>query len=115
MKTHFYTQYIIELCDNNHLTVDQIFEALSKKYPNAWKSSIYRNVEELAEKWLLRKINGASKKAFFEKTKNDHIHLIDELTGKIIDINFKEVPSFELPAWFQANNYDIKIFWKFHV
>lgn len=50
MKTHFYTQDIIDICDNNHLTVDEIFEMVAKKHPNAGKSSIYRNVEELAEK-----------------------------------------------------------------
>jgi Fe2+ or Zn2+ uptake regulation protein len=49
MKTHFYTQEIINICDNNHLTVDEIFELLSKNFPNAGKSSIYRNVEELSK------------------------------------------------------------------
>lgn len=113
MKTHFYTQDIIDLCDNNHLTVDEIFEMIAKKYPTAGKSSIYRNVEELAEKWSLKKILWASKKAYFEKTKENHIHLIDQESGKIMDLDFKEVPFFELPAWFEANNYDIKIFGKF--
>ena len=67
MKTHFYTQDIIDVCDNKHLTVDEIFEYISKKHPTAWKSSIYRNVEELAEKWNLKKVLGASKKTYFEK------------------------------------------------
>jgi hypothetical protein len=35
MKTHFYTDDIINLCDNKHLTVDEIFQFISKKYPNA--------------------------------------------------------------------------------
>ena len=82
MKTHFYTQDIIDVCDNKHLTVDEIFEYISKKHPTAWKSSIYRNVEELAEKWNLKKVLGASKKTYFEKTRSEHIHLVDEETGK---------------------------------
>jgi Fe2+ or Zn2+ uptake regulation protein len=47
MKTHYYTKDIIDICDNKHLTVDEIFQYFSKKYPEAGKSSIYRNVEGL--------------------------------------------------------------------
>lgn len=114
MKTHFYTQNIIEICDNNHLTVDEIFEFISKKYPSAGKSSIYRNVDELCENWELRKVLWWSKKTYFEKTKSPHIHLIDETSGHISDLDIKEIPSFQLPKWFEVNHFDIKIFWKFN-
>lgn len=113
MKTHFYTEDIISICDNTHLTVDEIFQFISQKYPTAWKSSIYRNVEELAEKWSLKKVMWAGKKTYFEKVKCPHIHLIDEITGNIIDMDMEKIPDFVLPEWFQANDYDIKIFGKF--
>lgn len=113
MKTHFYTQDIIDICDNKHLTVDEIFHFVSQKYPSAWKSSIYRNVEELAKDWILKKVVWASKKTYFEKSKAPHIHLIDELTGEIIDMDIQQIPSFTLPEWFQVNDYDIKIFGNF--
>lgn len=113
MKTHFYTQDIINICDNKHLTVDEIFLYISEKYPSAWKSSIYRNVEELASEWMLKKVVGASKKTYFEKAKAPHIHLVDEITGDIIDMDITSIPDFQLPKWFTANNYDIKIFWQF--
>lgn len=113
MKTHYYTQDIIDICDNKHLTVDEIFSYISKKYPQAWKSSIYRNVEELALDWVLKKVVWASKKTYFEKTKTPHIHLIDEKTWDIFDLDLETYPNFSLPKWFEANSYDIKIFWKF--
>lgn len=113
MKTHFYTQDIIDICDNRHLTVDEIFEFISKKHPSAGKSSIYRNVEELAEKWSLKKVIWASKKTFFEKVKNPHIHLVDEITWDIIDLDIEKNPEFSLPKGFEASNYDIKIFGRF--
>ncbi len=113
MKTHFYTEDITRICDNKHLTVDEIFEYISKKYPNAWKSSIYRNVEELHKNWFLKKISWTGKKTFFEKTKEPHIHFIDEKTGKIFDGNIKSIPIFEFPDWFEVSYYDIKIFWNF--
>ena len=114
MKTHYYTQDIIDACDKNHLTVDEIFELVSKKFPNAWKSSIYRNVEELAERWDLKKVVWASKKAYFEKNIWAHIHLIDKETGKIMDLDVNSIPNINLPEGFEASEYDIKIFGKFN-
>jgi len=49
MKTHFYTDEIIEICNCKHLSVEEIYEKILKKFPDAGKSSIYRNVEELAK------------------------------------------------------------------
>lgn len=113
MKTHFYTQEIINICDNNHLTVDEIFELVSKKFPTAWKSSIYRNVEELSNKWELKKVVWAWKKTYFEKAKSDHVHLIDTESWKIMDFDLDIISSLKLPEWFEANDFDIKIYWKF--
>jgi len=56
MKTHYYTNDIVEICDNNHLTVSEIYDYISEKYPEAGKSSIYRNVEELVKKGDLKKV-----------------------------------------------------------
>jgi len=56
MKTHYYTNEIIDICDSKHLTVAEIYTKISDKYPEAGKSSIYRNVEELVEKGDLRKV-----------------------------------------------------------
>lgn len=113
MKTHFYTNEIIKICDNNHLTVDEIFETLSKKFPNAWKSSVYRNVEELSQKWELKKVIWAWKKTFFEKTKKEHIHLIDTESWKILDLDIDITSWLNLPVWFKIDEMDVKIFWKF--
>jgi Fe2+ or Zn2+ uptake regulation protein len=56
VKTHYYTQDIVDICDCNHLTVENIYNKISNKYPDAGKSSIYRNVEELVKKGDLRKV-----------------------------------------------------------
>lgn len=113
MKTHYYTKDIIDVCDDKHLTVDEIFQYISKKYPEAGKSSIYRNVEDLVLEWELNKVIWVWKKAYFEKNKGDHIHLIDIKTWKIIDIQ-ENVCLPNLPAWFSATNIDLKIFGEFN-
>lgn len=113
MKTHFYTDKIIEICDNHHLTVDEIFEQIQIFFPEAGKSSIYRNVEDLAKQWILKKVEWIGKKSYFEKTKNEHIHLIDTVSGKIIDLDINASELFHLPKNFHLQGSDIKLFWTF--
>jgi len=48
MKTHYYSEKIIEICTHKHLVVDEIYTELLKDFPEVGKSSIYRNVEELS-------------------------------------------------------------------
>ncbi len=112
MKRHYYTKEIINICDNNHLTVEEIYKKLKEIFPNAWKSSVYRNVEQLAKKWELKKIIWIWKKAYFEKNIWNHIHLIDEKTGKIVDID-KNINLSWLPSDFNISNIDIKVFGEF--
>ena len=112
MKTHYYTQDIVNICDKKHLTVEQIFEKISEKFPEAGKSSIYRNVEQLVENWDLRKVVWIWKKAYFEKNNWNHIHLIDEKTWAIFDLE-ENVEIKNLPKNFKTSNMDIKIFWSF--
>lgn len=114
MKTHYYTDDIIDICTDKHLTVDQIFNFLQKKYPEIGRSSIYRNVEQLSEKWKLKKVIWIGKKAYFEANIWNHIHLIDETSGDIIDLPMDSLNFNNLPKNFNINNTDIKIFWTFN-
>lgn len=113
MKTHFYTNDIIKICDNNHLTVDEIYEKIATIYPQVWKSSIYRNVEELVKLWELKKVVWAWKKSLFEKNKWEHIHIIDEKSWEVIDIDIDNITIPWLPKNFKISNLDIKVFWNY--
>lgn len=112
MKTHYYCDEIVEICDDKHLTVDEIFEQISAKYPDAGRSSIYRNVEELVKKWDLKKITWIGKKAYFEKNKWCHIHLIDKNTGEIMDLAI-DVTLPNLPKNFTPEECDMRIYGEF--
>jgi len=112
MKTHYYTDEIINICDCKHLTVAEIYSIISEKYPEIGKSSIYRNVEELVNKGELKKVVWIWKQAYFEKDKWNHIHLIDKNTWEIKDLD-QCVNITNLPKWFIVSDMDIKIFWEF--
>ena len=112
LKTHYYIDEIINICNCNHLTVEEIYNKISEKYPDAGKSSIYRNVEELASKWELKKVTWIWKKAYFEKDKYNHIHLIDKNTWEIRDLEeCIDLPN--LPKNFRLSDVDVKLFWEF--
>ncbi len=113
MKTHYYIDDIVDICTDKHLTVDQIFSILQEKYPEIWRSSVYRNVEQLSEKWKLNKVIWIGKKAYFEANIWNHIHLIDENTWEIIDMPIDRLNLENLPKNFNINSTDIKIFWTF--
>lgn len=116
MKKCYYTDSILEICKEKHLTVEDIFKEISIIFPSAGKSSIYRNVENLVQSWNLNKIVWIWKKAYFEKNLTQHIHLIDNTTWNIIDLDLdldKYILIKNLPENFKVSNYDIKIFWDF--
>lgn len=113
MKTHYYTNDIIDICTDKHLTVDDIFMLLQKKYSDIWRSSVYRNVEQLSEKWELKKLVWIGKKAYFEANIWNHIHLVDENTWIITDLPIDCLNFDKLPKNFNISNTDIKLFWNF--
>jgi len=113
MKKHYYTDEIIEICNKKHLTADEIYEELKRKHDNVWISSVYRNLEDLANKWRLRKILWVGKKAYFEKNIGHHIHLIDTEKEKIYDLDIRDLSCIGIPNDFDAHDADIKIFGTF--
>lgn len=113
MKKHYYTDEILDICNKKHLTADEVYSELKRKYASVWISSVYRNLEDLAKKWKLRKILWVGKKAYFEKNIGYHIHLIDTKTEKIYDIDIKDLSCIGIPYDFDADDIDIRVFWTF--
>ncbi len=112
MKTHYYKWDIKKICKDKHLTVEEIFEEIKKIYSDAWKSSIYRNVEEMVRDWELRKLVWVWKKAYFESNCGNHVHLVDVNTGDIIDLP-EDIVIKNLPDNFELKNMDVKLFGEF--
>lgn len=113
MKTHYYIDDILDICNCKHLTVDEIYIELSSKFDDVGRSSVYRNVEELVSKWKLKKLIGVWKKAYFEKAWNEHIHLIDKNTWEIKDYCISCVDNINLPKNFKVDSMDLKVYWEF--
>ena len=112
MKLCYYKEDIFNVCMNNHLTVDTIFEKIKEQCPNVWRSTIYRNVEDMVKEGKLKKITGIWTKAIYEAYKEPHAHLIDEKTGEVLDIEVSKL-NIKIPDNIKVSNFDIKIYWEF--
>nr|MDD3720680.1 transcriptional repressor [Candidatus Gracilibacteria bacterium] len=112
MKLHYYIEDIIEICDDTHLTAEEVFLKVKEKYKDAGKSSIYRNLEDLSKKGILKKVEGLGKKTYFEKDKGNHVHLVDTNTGEIIDFCPLKFDTSFLPPNFSLESMDLKFFGK---
>jgi Fur family transcriptional regulator, peroxide stress response regulator len=112
MKRHFYHQAILEICAGHHLDADDIFDRVREQFPQAGFSTIYRNVEELAESGDLRKISGIGKKALFERVVEDHVaHFVDRETGEVYDLAIPREWLYEkLPAGFRPDAVDVRFY-----
>ena len=113
MKIHAYLLDIKEICTDRHLTVDEIFEKLKKKYPKVGRSTVYRNVEEMREIWVLSKIIWIWDKALYELSKDNHIHLIDRETGYIRDVHIDNINIPWIPYNFTVDYMNVDIYGKF--
>jgi len=112
MKTHFYHDEILEVCSNDHCSVDSIFEALQKTNPEIGRSTVYRNVEELVQKKKLQKITGALSKALFETTKEPHAHFVCREKNVVLDIPLPEIDLSLLPPDCEIDTIDLRVYGK---
>ena len=108
-KKHRYLDEVKQICTNKHLTVEQIYSELKKKYPNIWMATVYRAVDFLVNEKILRKIVNIDKISYYETLITPHAHFIDEETAQIIDIPLEEI-------WLDNSLFDkisdVRIIWK---
>lgn len=96
---------------NQHLTVDQIYEIVKEKCPNVWRSTIYRNVEDMVKEGKLKKLKWIGSKAIYEAHKEPHAHIINRETGEVVDIDIKTL-NINFPENLKVEDLDIKIYWE---
>ena len=91
MSKHKYTDDILKICENNHLTWEEIFLKLKEKHPEVWLATVYRSINFLVKNWKLRKITTIKWKVYYETFTKQHFHFINEETGQIIDISPEDI------------------------
>ena len=85
------TKYEVEIYNiitksMEHLTVEQIYTELQKKYPKVVMATVYNNVNKLWKACLIRKIAVENMPDRYDRVVK-HDHLICQMCGRLTDLS----------------------------
>lgn len=103
--------YYIINTSHDHLSVEQIFERLRKKYPKVVLATIYNNVNRLWDANLIRKVSVEGMPDRYDKIEK-HDHLVCRCCQKLADTSFKDLTaSLKEKVGDGFLSYDLKVFY----
>lgn len=102
MKYSKQRELILVTLRNNviHPTADQIYALLHQEHPTISLATVYRNLNQLAEMNIIRKITGLDGSTRFDHNTHKHYHFICSKCNKVYDVPHEIVP--DLPAKVEA-------------
>lgn len=74
-----------------HPTAEFVYESLKKDNPNLSLGTVYRNLSQLEEHGLIRKVNIPGMPVRYDGNLSTHDHFVCESCGKIVDIDSSEI------------------------
>ncbi|HPD64195.1 MAG TPA: transcriptional repressor [Bacteroidia bacterium] len=94
------------LCySKSHLTAEQIYQSLADKIPGLSLGTVYKTLDTLVEKGLVRRLKGTDDSVHFDADLDSHYHLFCEKTDKIMDYNDSELKQI-LDKYFESKQID---------
>ena len=86
LKATFQRMNILEVIEKSgHMSVEDIYEEVTKVHPSLSLATIYKNIILMMEKGVLVEVPIAGKKSKYELSKVDHMHLICTEGGEVKD------------------------------
>ncbi|MBE7712193.1 MAG: transcriptional repressor [Cyanobacteria bacterium SIG26] len=104
---------ILDMLTNNavHPTAEVLLELLKEDNSNVGFTTLYRNLNQLAQAGIIKKIDGLESSAHFDHNTHEHYHLICEECKKVFDIPAGVAPDLvkntQLATGFEITNHDI--------
>lgn len=105
-----YHQTILKILGDDHLTADDIYDVMKKKYGRIGIATIYRTLEHLIDTKEITKLVGVFDKAYFERNKWPHMHFVDKSAYKIIDVPLSDYSFLPKQEWFSVSYADIVVY-----
>ncbi|GHS97451.1 transcriptional repressor [Synergistales bacterium] len=79
-----------------HVTADEVYDTIVKKYPNISRGTVYRNLNVLSELGEIRKIEIPSEAVRYDYLCHEHYHVICIKCGQIFDVEMEFIPDLEV-------------------
>ncbi len=82
-------EIVLQTLKNNvvHPTAEDLYSMISSEYPEVSKATLYRNLGQLSDAGIIKKIEGLDIPAHFDHNTHLHYHFICEKCGKIFDVS----------------------------
>ena len=92
--------------DHSHPTADEVYERVRRTLPRISLGTVYRNLELLAERGLIRRLDGTGSKRRYDGDTDAHYHVRCERCGRVDDVH---TPPIQVPrrAVARASGYRI--------
>lgn len=87
-------EIILETLKENvvHPTAEYLYSVLHKKDPKISLATLYRNLNQLAENGIIKKIDGLEQSSHFDHNTHEHYHFICTKCLKVFDIDANIAP-----------------------
>lgn len=69
-----------------HPSAEELYFKLKPENPNLSLATVYRNLNYLAKKGAIKRIDGLSEQVHYDHNTNEHFHIICLNCGKIMDL-----------------------------
>ncbi len=79
---------------NSHPTADELYEIVRKRLPHISLATVYRNLEQLSEAGIIKKLEYSGRQKRFDGNTEDHTHIRCIKCGRIADVKTKPVSDF---------------------
>ncbi len=96
-----------------HPTAEQVYEIARRSYPNISLGTVYRNLNQLSEHGILKKICSSYGSVRFDGRTDPHFHMVCTHCGKVFDVELEELLSIKEKLsdmyGFDVINYEVSI------
>ncbi len=75
-----------ELFGQVHMSVDELYAAIKKKFPSISLATVYKNINAMLDKDFILEVKIPNQKSKYELAKSSHSHVMCERCGKVEDI-----------------------------
>lgn len=97
------------LCEADHPTAEEVKEWAEKNLEKISQATVYNTLNTMVDAGLLRVFKFPhSEKVIYDDNTHDHYHFLDESSGRLYDIETKNVSiDMDVPAKFVVNSMEI--------
>lgn len=87
-------EIILETLKENvvHPTAEYLYSILQKKHPKISLATLYRNLNQLAENGIIKKIEGLEPSSHYDHNTHEHYHFICTKCSRVFDIDADVAP-----------------------